>query len=269
MALSCTDIESLVDPYLDGELDDRDLHDFVDHTSECAGCGERLERQETDRKFLRVKLAAPPAPSSFHAQIRTSLDQADIQAQLATRRARLGWVLPGVAVFAAAAAMVLFVVVKEPRQIHRSVASAAVKQHSRQLPVEVEGTQVPAFVKKHYSKQARLPQFRTNSDLVGARATSLMGEDAMQLYFKVERDRRRHDVQVHMFRANRFKVRSKHRQIIRGHQVWIDDIAGVSTITVKLANGQGYVFTSPSLQPKSLLDLLYKSNLGFAAQPAQ
>lgn len=261
MPLNCTEIETLVEPYLDGELDDRDLHDFIEHATDCHGCSERIKHEEGDRKLLRRRLTAPPAPSSLHERIRLSLDQEDFAARRAARRARLGWVLPGMSVVAAAAALVMFVAVKEPQPIQQSVATAAVKQHTRQLPVEVKGTQVSDFVKNYYSPRAKLPQFRTNSDLLGARATSLMGQDAVQFFFKVERDRRRHDVQVHLFRASPFKATNKHRRIIRGREVWMDDIGGVSTITIKMANGDGYVVTSPSMQQEDLLELLFKSSL--------
>lgn len=262
MSLSCKELETLVDPYLDDELDDRDLRDFLEHTGDCAECSERLKAEESDRRLLRAKLVAPAAPAAFHARMRSSLDDADREARLAARRARWGWVLPGTAVVAAAAALALFVMTKQPHPIQNSVATAAVKQHSRQLPVEVKGTQVQQFVQKHYSPRAQLPHFRTNSDLVGARATSLMGQAAMQLYFKVEKDRRRHDVQVHMFRARGFKVpNNKRSKLVGGHRVWIEDIGGISTITVKAADGNGYVFTSPSMQPEDLLNLLYQSSL--------
>jgi|GEM_PF-6630647 len=261
MPLSCKELETLVDPYLDDELDDRDLRDFLEHTGDCTECGERLKAEESDRRLLRARLAAPPAPFAFHERMRASLDEADHAARLAARRARLGWILPGTAVVAAAAALALFVMTKQPQPIHSSVTTAAVRQHSRQLPVDVKGAQVQKFVHDHYSPRAQLPQFRTNADLVGARATSLMGEAAMQLFFKVEKNRRRHDVQVHMFRANRFRVPSKRYKLVAGHRVWIDDIGGISTITVKLADGNGYVFTSPSMQPEDLLKLLYQSSL--------
>jgi mycothiol system anti-sigma-R factor len=111
MALTCTEIGTLVHPYLDGEFSDEDRVALERHTAECGRCRELVQYEMAFKASLRAKLASPPAPSALRRRVLASLDEVDgLTGERAPSR-WLTWLLPTSATAAAAAAIALFVLV--------------------------------------------------------------------------------------------------------------------------------------------------------------
>src|SRR6185436_8648332 len=93
---------------LDGELVESDVVAFDAHVSDCAACRRLLDDETRFKTTLRAHLrAVPPAPAELRARVLAGLDQADAAGEGPSpplhRR-----IMPFVAVFAAAASMVVF-----------------------------------------------------------------------------------------------------------------------------------------------------------------
>ncbi len=108
MPTQCSDIDTLTQTYLDGELAERDLHDFESHIASCSECAILLRAEADFHSNLRDCLTGPPANDLLKQRIELALDTEDDSAQRSKRRNWLSWSLPGASVLAAAAALALF-----------------------------------------------------------------------------------------------------------------------------------------------------------------
>ncbi len=263
MPIDCSEIDTLVHTYLDGELADSDIREFEKHSAECRECAARIDDEIAFRDRLRRRLAAPRTPQGLRTRIDVLLDQEDRVSANARRRSRFAWMLPGVASVAAAAALFLFVTTNNASLPFESVAADAVNAHMRRPPVEVQGqaSRVAPWLKKHFDAHVDVPRFAsTNVSLRGARLSHLRGSDAAQLFYEVDRNNQRHDMQVHIITAPDFNLSAKSKRVIGGREVWIDVERGYSVVTFKDASGIGYVFTS-DMEDADLFDLVVSSDL--------
>jgi anti-sigma factor RsiW len=174
--------------------------------------------------------------------------------------------LPASAVFAAAAAIALFVSVEtgyfRPGDSPAGPASAvrpanlalpvpvigeAITVHQKNLPVEVTGTadQVHAWFDGKLDITARPPTLSGDSvELRGARVGRLHDRDAAQYVYEVQSPGSRHTMTVSVFDAAGLSMdgrATRHR--IGGHEVWSGSARGFSVVYY-LRNGVGYAYTS-------------------------
>lgn len=267
MAIHCSDIETLVHTYLDGELAEDDVCEFENHAAECAVCGERLRLEVEFRSDLRRKLAAPRAPDTLRARLGSALDEVDRAEALAQRDSRLGWILPGVATFAAAAALVLFFTVGDRTNSANTAGEPiqhdAVRAHLRRAPLEVTGAanRVSPWIKKHFQPRIEPPRFSgPDVALRGARLGHLQGRDSAQLFYQVERNGRRHDVNVHVIDGADLDFNANATWDVGGRKLGIDEKLGYSIVTYQDEHGIGWVFTS-DMSKSDLANLVMSSDL--------
>jgi mycothiol system anti-sigma-R factor len=262
MAIHCSDIETLVHTYLDGELADEDLREFEEHTDECTACHERVESEIEFRTDLRHRLAPPRAPGELRERLMLALDQEDAAQAQQVLRSRFAWVLPGVATFAAAAALVLFLTYDGRAPAGDPVAHDAVQAHMRQPPIEVTGaSQVSPWIKRHFQASVEPPRFSTAGiNLRGARLSHLRGRDAAHLFYEIDRGGRRSDVQVHILDGSDLSLEGATRRRVGGRELFVDGDLGYSVVTYRDPSGMAYVFTS-DMSENELLDLVVSSDL--------
>lgn len=262
MAIHCEDIETLVHSYLDGELAEHELHELETHLAECQACREHAEAEARFLDGLRTRLAAPPCPDTVRARLGKALDAEDRSRSQAARRARFGWVLPGTASVAAAAALVLFVAEWRAEPEPQPVTYEAVRQHIRRPPLEVQGAGVTPFIEQHFRPRVALPRFSEPSvRLQGARLSHLRGRDAAQLFYEVRgHSGARHDMQVHIVDAADLELPERQRRVVGGRVIWVDPQLGYSTVTYRDEEGLAYVFTS-DMEATELVRLVVSSDL--------
>ncbi len=264
MAIHCSDIETLVHTYLDGELADHDLDEFEEHTSECAACRARLEEEIEFRNDLRRRLAPPRPPEELRGRLMAALDREDAVAARAERSRRFSWVLPGAATLAAAAALLLFVQAQTQTPVaHVPVTYDAVKSHLHQQPIEVQGASaVSPWIKQHFEPTVEAPRFSSSDiSLRGARLSHLRGRDAAQLFYQIDHNHRRHAMQVHILDGANLDLGGAVKRHIGGRDLWVDNELGYSVVTYKdPSDGMAYVFTS-DMSGRELLDLVVGSDL--------
>lgn len=265
MAICCSDVETLVQTYLDGELAENDAVEFDQHIGECSACRARVAEERRFLAALRARLAAPPAPDVVRRRVLAALDDEDRVRGRARRQRRASWILPGAASLAAAAALLVFALdpwAGQPQAADNPVSAEAVRQHIRRPPIEVQGAGVTPWIKEHFTPRVDPPRFSAHGiDLVGARLSHLRGRDAAQLFYEVARDGRRFEVQVHILDASDLDLHGEDRQVIRGRELWIDERFGHSIVTYKDREGIGYVFTSADMTRPELVDLVVGSDL--------
>ena len=193
--LNCSEVERLLDPWLDGELDGRDQAELLRHLDGCRRCRPLADERAADRTMLRAKLReamgpgtpAGTAPESLRERIAAALDR---QRPPLWRRA-LSPVPLGA--LAAAAAGVLVVLASHGGM--GPLADEAVAKHLRDLPLEVNAATVapdaiPAALANVLDFNPRPPPFQAQGlRLVGARTAHLRDRPAAYMRYETPRGR--------------------------------------------------------------------------------
>jgi hypothetical protein len=269
MPIRCTDIESLVQTYLDDELAEGETRELEMHIGACAGCRRHVTGAARFHERLRRDLAPPSAPGDLCQRVALALDQEDWR--IRRGRMRTTWVLPGAATVAAAAALLLFVVTTvnptmRPTQAQPQVTEAAVLEHIRRAPLEVQGAAVSPWMRRHYSPTAQMPRFEgVRAVLRGGRLGQLRDRQAMQLYYDVLHGQRRHEVVVHVFDGRDVDFASGFPQgrpyRIDGNELWVGELRGYGVIAHRDARGTAYLFTSEDLNGERLLEIVARADM--------
>jgi anti-sigma factor (TIGR02949 family) len=72
----CSDVAGLLQPYVDGELNDTEQEQVAGHLEECSGCRAAVSEQAWVRATLQA-LEREPAPQALRARILLGLDEVD------------------------------------------------------------------------------------------------------------------------------------------------------------------------------------------------
>lgn len=260
MAIQCVDVETLVQTHLDGELAEEDASELQSHLAACSSCCESATDDARFHAELRHTLAPPPMPAGLCARITAELAREDWRARKSDR-ARWSWALPAAATLAAAAALLLFVVVNQRPEAEAPVAYDAVRQHIRRPPIEVQGTAVTPWVKRHLSPVVEVPRFSDRgTSLRGARLSHLRDRDAVLLYYDASVGSRRHAVTATILEAAGLDLRIGQRHVVGGRELWVGHARGYNIVTLKGRNDIGYVFTS-EMDSESLFQFVVNSDL--------
>ena len=75
--MTCVDLDSVVYPYLDGELEEADRKDFEDHLGSCASCAARVGGEAAFHGALRrsVRVQRAPAPEALRAMLHAGIQR--------------------------------------------------------------------------------------------------------------------------------------------------------------------------------------------------
>lgn len=270
----CQSIDTLSMAYLDDELAGEERRELELHLVDCGACKQHLDAERTELAMLRAALAPPPAPDIVKARIARALDEEDrkeLGDQKQRARSRLGrWLLPGSALAAAAAALMVFVGVglrpPEARQAG-TVANEVVRQQTRPLPLEVQGASTGSWLKEHFAP-VEPPQFsEPGIQLIGARGTAVAGHDAAMLRYLVTVGVNRVSLTAVLISDLRGDELSGGQELRIGNLVLhAHDADGQPAVSYVDENHVGYVFTSERMTMKELIELVVTSDLIGRAQ---
>jgi anti-sigma factor RsiW len=257
--------------YLDDELAPEERRELELHLVDCTTCRATVDTQRADLDMMRKVLAPPPAPDMMKARIARALDAEDREESIAARARWTRWLLPGSALTAAAAAIVLFVGSGLRPVGQRSdvapVAHEVVRQQTRPLPLEVQGASTGPWLKQHFAA-VEPPQFtEPGIQLVGARATAVQGHDAAELRYLVS-------VGIDRLSLTAVLIADLQGDALQGGQevqvgrlkLHLYDADGQPAVTYVDENRIGYVFTSERMTAAELLSLVVRSDFIGRAQ---
>lgn len=225
MPTQCQDIDTLLPTYLDGELASHDHLSFEHHMADCATCRDRVMSEGAYRARVRELLIPPAAPDDLAARVRASLDREDEQNRRARRRIGRNWALPGASVFAAAAALALFLV-----------------SESR-TPSPVDDGDHTA---EHHMASERTVSLALSPSGLGQPSGNLGNWTPTRVEFDVSRrDGRSHEVWLQLMSCRGLDLRGDERvPEVSGADVWVGRRGRLNTVTLGRTNGSCFVFTS-------------------------
>ncbi len=192
----CSDVERLLEPYLDGEFEADDRASVDAHLSRCSACRAEAARAMAFRSELRARLreamapgtAQGTAPDSLRRRISAALDAEESRPTPWWRR-----VLSPLPVAAMAACVAGALVVFAGHRATDPLVEEAVRKHARDLPLELSAASlgpeaIPAMLASKLDFNPRPPAFRANGvKLVGARLAQLREWPAAYMRYETPR----------------------------------------------------------------------------------
>lgn len=257
----CSHIDTLSMAYLDDELAAEERHELETHLTECASCKSHVDAERVEHSVLRKALAAPPAPDIVRARIAKAIDLED---RAGRRRRWAQWALPGSAIVAAAAAILVFVGVNvQPNRVG-SVAQDAVRQQTRTLPMEVQGTSTAAWLRQNFEPNLEPPRFEPGSQIVGGRLLphGVNGHDAALVSYQVNLNGNPFLLSMLVVRELRGDEMTEGSEVkVDGRTLHVVEENGRSVVTYVDGHHMGYLFMAPELSVNELVWLV-SQNLG-------
>ena len=180
--MNCIELDPLIYPYLDGELDETERGYLESHAAACAVCRGRLSREAAFQGALRrsVQLRTrAPAPEALRAMLRAGIRRENRRVQM------LSWARWGGLALVAAAAGVVYV---EQRPGHREqLLEDATARYQRRLPFEVttaSRADVERWVGDQMSTHVALPHL-PGATIAGARLSNLREHDGAYVVYQL------------------------------------------------------------------------------------
>jgi len=180
--MTCSELDPLIYPYLDGELDGSDRQALESHAAGCTSCRNRLSREAAFQGALRRSAqlrTRAPAPEALREMLRAGIRREHRRVQM------VSWARWGtVAVVAAAASGVWL----ELRPGHRDqLVEDAALRYQRQLPFEVtraSASDVERWFGNTMSVRVPLPHL-PGATIAGARLSNLREHDAAYVVYEL------------------------------------------------------------------------------------
>jgi anti-sigma factor RsiW len=265
MSHLCKSIDTLSMAYLDDELAAGERQELEHHLLECEGCRGHVDDERADLELIRRRLVSPPAPDLLRAKLGRALDGEDRQAGAARRRGLARYLLPGSAIAAAAAALLVVFAGHPPADGAGAVAQEAVRQQLRQQPLEVQGASTGPWLRQHLAPSVEPVRFTDSRiELIGGRLTAVGGHDGAQLFYAVRNNAgERINLTAFVLQGLADGELSGGQELVLrdGRVLHVVEANGVPAVTFVADNREGYVFTSDRLTWQELVDVVVSSEL--------
>jgi len=273
--MTCSDVDMLVHPYLDGELVAEERVLVERHVVGCPHCRELVGHETTFREHLRARLRLRPqaqhevvAAPALRRRVLDALDRADKAGEgpaLPWAKTLKMWFAPALGALATAAAIVVFFS-SGPNAGRISglagtpLVEEAIAGHMKNLPPEVRGTddEIRSWMRGKVAIPVRPPfihaiQLSSSPRLVGARLSHLASRDAGQIFYWVGASQ----MTVYVFDPSGWEFSAPARRVIDGRVVYVAERAGY-TVALYRDRGIGYAVAT-DLDEATLLRLLEAS----------
>ena len=188
--MDCRELERSLDPYLDGELEARELVEVDSHLAGCAPCRDLLEARSRARALVRARLREAMGPGGEAGRAPEALRTRIAEALARERRAPWRRALSPVPLAALAACAAGALVVLASHSGSDPLVEEAVRKHARDLPLELSADSVaadaiPAMLAAKLDFYPRPPRFQAPGlSLVGARLSSISDRPAAYMRYR-------------------------------------------------------------------------------------
>lgn len=191
--MDCSDIERLLDPWLDGEMAPKEAAEASVHVETCAACRTEADSRRAVRDGIRATLRAAMGPEAPGAAAPEELHERIANAIAHDRRPLWRRLLTPVPIAAAAACVLAFLFVLAVARANDPLVEEAVQRHARGLPLEITAADaatdaVPEWFKGKLDFNPSPPRFhRPDVKLVGARLSHISDRPAAYMRYELPR----------------------------------------------------------------------------------
>jgi anti-sigma factor RsiW len=266
----CQSIDTLSMAFLDDELASQERRELELHLLDCAVCRLHVEAERAEIAMVRKALVAPPASALLKARVARALDAEDAAVVRRERRRWTQWALPGSAILAAAAAILVFIGGGAPHPAGSVALTDVAKQQTHALPLEVQGASTGPWLRRNFAP-VEPPQFTgPGIELVGARLlpNGIASRDAALLQYLVT-------IGTERVTLTAVVLKDLHDDFLSGGQAYragdlelhLHNANGMPAVTyVDPSDNVGYVFASERLTADELIRLVGSTDLIARAQ---
>lgn len=194
--MNCRELEHLLSPYLDGELDASERVVIEQHLASCQGCAGHVEVQRHNLSLIRAaaREGSPAAPEALRAKV---LGRLRVEERQSFRHRAVRW-----SALAASVAVVAATAHHEYRVfLRRRYVEDAALRHARQLPLEIQQPspeQLEAWFRGKLDHPVSVPRF-VNATAAGARLLNVREKPAAYIRYDAARSDDARPRQVGLF----------------------------------------------------------------------
>jgi anti-sigma factor RsiW len=240
MTLSCSEADSLLHAYVDGELAGGDREAYEVHLKACETCTQASRFQARFKAAVRGHLPRPTLPVGLRSRIETAL------AHGPSPKRRWPWqAYPrAFTISVAAAAAMVLMVANVQRKVHSPVLEQAISTFHHDLPLDVLSdscTKVSDWFRGKLDFTLQPASDRAGTHCQGGRLVNVQDRFGAYVVYRVPAG---HRLGVMVFPSNNEPLSGAHRRMLGGRQVFVDSRRGVSTATFREPDGLDYVFTA-------------------------
>lgn len=103
--MNCRDVQGLISPYIDHQLNEEELKDFLEHINRCPSCREELELTQTLMESLSTLEEEVEVPEGFHEDLMDRLQSYQVMNNKTKKRFPFRYVASIAAVFVLVASL--------------------------------------------------------------------------------------------------------------------------------------------------------------------
>lgn len=181
--MTCSELETLIQPYLDGEFEQADRFEFERHLQTCTSCATEVREMALFQQALKAKLRSSvdrEAPAALRARISAGLRQ--------EHRRELGWSAARIAAAAAIVAVGIgsYLVIRPSLSRDRLVTEAALR-HAKGLPYEIQQVtpeRAEQWFQGKLDHRVAVPRLQ-NATVKGARLSHLKDRPAAYISYEL------------------------------------------------------------------------------------
>jgi anti-sigma factor RsiW len=226
--VNCTEAETFVHAYVDGELMGQDREAYERHLGTCERCRVAGRFEGRFKAAIRAHLPRPSVPAALERRLEVAL------ASMPSRPGRHPWATTRrwVPVLAVAAGVVV-VVAGTVKQRHSFVWEQARRTYQKELPLDVVGSDcrsVASWFRGRVDFPVHAPELPDQFNCLGGRLVNV--EDQLAAYL-VYQDPHGDRVAVLVFDPASVPIEAAHRRVVNGREIYYQSDPGTSTAGYK------------------------------------
>jgi anti-sigma factor RsiW len=248
--MTCTEAETVLPAYGDGEVAEVDRGELERHLAGCARCSSQSRLQARFKSAVRAHLPRPPVPQELRVRLRAVLGEREIAPR------RWPWATYPRLIPAAVAVVLLVGITGTVRHSQSMVFQQAQRSYQAELPMDIVGSDcqsIASWFRGRVDFPVPAPTLAEGS-CQGGRLVNVRERPAAYI---VTRGRDGHRIAYLVFDPRDEAIDTPDRRYVNGREVYFGQGPGIVAAAYR-DRGLGYVVTS-DLDEESLTRLVTAS----------
>jgi anti-sigma factor (TIGR02949 family) len=235
--VSCADLASSIQAYVDRELAGVDREGIERHLVGCPACARQVHLEGRFKAAVRAHLRRPEVPLAFKLRVTEMLSAKEIAPR------RWPWLSYPRLVPAAAAFLLIVGITSTVRQTHAVVLEQAQRSYQAEMPMDITGSDcgsIASWFRGRVDFPVHAPALSKGTTCQGGRLVNVGERPAAFLLY---REPTGHRVTLLVFDPRDQTIDTPERRVVNGREIYVESGPGISTAAYR-DRGLGYVVTA-------------------------
>jgi anti-sigma factor RsiW len=235
--VTCADLGSSVQAYVDRELTGVDREVIERHLVTCPTCARLVHLQGRFKAAVRAHLPRPEVPLAFKLRVKEALAEQEIAPR------RWPWLSYPRLVPAAAAFLLIVGITSTVRQSHPVVLEQAQRSYQAEMPMDITGSDcgsISSWFRGRVDFPVHASALGKGATCQGGRLVNVGERPAAYLLY---REPSGHRVTLLVFDPRDQAIDAPERRVVNGREIYVETGPGISTAAYR-DRGLGYVVTA-------------------------